>query len=135
MGQIPMVIGVFLLGGIYQGNLCPVPIYSCKYCTRNETTTITAIGNCQCNYEKKRWTSVSQQFHKYKHNKQLTLTSNHWKWRPQHDIWRWKSTSWIGKGTNCDGVKQINGSTTLSTWQLDHFENTRQEQSIYVLIK
>ena len=43
--------------------------------------------------------SDGQQLHQYQQYEQPTLTSNHWT-QNDHDIWHWKSSSWLGENTN-----------------------------------
>jgi len=40
-------------------------------------------------------------------------TTSHLNWtywsQKDHDIWRWKSRSWLGTGTKMGGIKLVNG--------------------------
>jgi len=49
--------------------------------------------------KKKSLNRDGQQFDQYQQNEQLPLTLNHWTQKKDHNIWHWKSRSWLGTGT------------------------------------
>jgi hypothetical protein len=54
------------------------------------------------------------QFHQYQQNEQspLILTEH----KKDHDIWCWKSRSWLETGTKMWQTKPVNGVPTLRSW-------------------
>ena len=61
--------------------------------------------------------SDSHQFHQYQQNKQspliLTEVTEH---KKDHDVWRWKSRSWLGTCTKMRRDKPVNAILTLFSW-------------------
>ena len=58
-----------------------------------------------------------QQFHQYQQmrNHLSPQTIEH---KKNHDIWHWKSRSWIGRGTKMLRVKPVNVIPTLPLWNI-----------------
>ena len=66
----------------------------------------------------KKVNSNGEQFHQYQQNEQAAVSSSHWT-QEKHDIWQWKSRSWVGKVAKCGGVKPIMGSQNTFFLLLD----------------